>query len=301
MKDASGNKFLIRRIRELSRPMTVESTGLESDIRPLKGIRAVLFDVYGTLLISGSGDVGTAAASPSDAAMHVALTVAGCEPEPAAGPRGAELMLQNIAAAHARKKAAGIEFPEIAICEIWEMILARLLKERLIGLRPAAALLEPLAVEYECRVNPVWPMPGFPEVLRELDARIEAMGIVSNAQFYTPLAMEALSGFPVDQLGFRTDLSVYSFRAGRAKPSPQLFQQVLVPLERNYGIAASEALYVGNDMLNDIQTAARAGCRTALFAGDARSLRLRNQKPADLYPRPDLIITNLLQLPRALA
>lgn len=300
MKDASDRDFLITRIRELSRPMQAEPTGLASEIGPLEGIRALLFDVYGTLLISGSGDVGTAAAAPSDTAMTAVLAAAGCKPHDAAGPRGVELMRQYIEAAHARLKSEGIEFPEIVVCDIWELILAQLLKEHLIDFPISGEGLNLLAVEYECRVNPVWPMPGFPEVLRELRPRIDAMGIVSNAQFYTPLALEALAGSSVEELGFRPDLCVFSFLLRHAKPSPLLFQMVLKPLENSYGIAPSEALYVGNDMRNDIAAAAAAGCRTALFAGDARSLRLRDQKIPDLYPRPDLIITSLLQLPRAL-
>ena len=301
MKDASDRNFLITRFRELSRPMQAETTGLKPEIGPLEGIRALLFDVYGTLLISGSGDLGTAAAAQSVAAMLAALAAAGCKPHDAAGLRGVELMRQCIEAAHARLKSDGVEFPEVVICEIWEQILSQLLKERLIDFSISGEGLKRLAVEYECRVNPVWPMPGFPEVLRELRPRIDAMGIVSNAQFYTPLALEALAGSSVEELGIQSDLCVFSFLLRHAKPSPLLFQTVLEPLENKYGIAPSETLYFGNDMRNDISAAAAAGCRTALFAGDARSLRLRDQKIPDLHPRPDLIITSLLQLPRALA
>ena len=51
-----------------------------------------------------------------------------------------------------------------------------------------------LATEYECRVNPVWPMPGARDCLRELAGAGLALGIVSNAQFYTPPMLQALLG-----------------------------------------------------------------------------------------------------------
>ena len=50
-------------------------------------------------------------------------------------------------------------------------------------------------------------------------------------------------------------------------------------------------------MLNDIHVPARLGFRTALFAGDKNSLRLRPDQ--DLLP-PDAIIGDLSQLLEAL-
>ncbi|MGD8667822.1 MAG: hypothetical protein PVI58_17580, partial [Desulfobacterales bacterium] len=62
------------------------------------------------------------------------------------------------------------------------------------------------------------------------------------------------------------------------------------------GIARSSTLVVGNDMLNDIYPAKKMGFQTALFAGDARSLRLRKDDPRCHDLRADLILTDLEQL-----
>jgi len=60
-----------------------------------------------------------------------------------------------------------------------------------------------LAVEYECRVNPVWPMPAALETIETLRARGFRLGIVSNAQFYTPLIIEAkISGSKKNSASF---------------------------------------------------------------------------------------------------
>jgi len=61
-------------------------------------------------------------------------------------------------------------------------------------------------------------------------------------------------------------------------------------------ISAHSVLYIGNDMLNDIYPAKKAGFRTALFAGDARSLRLRENDPKCKDLSADIIITDLIQI-----
>jgi putative hydrolase of the HAD superfamily len=53
-------------------------------------------------------------------------------------------------------------------------------------------------------------------------------------------------------------------------------------------------------MLNDVLPAARLGCRTALFAGDARSYRPREGELRGLGVKPDLVVTNLPQIPQSL-
>ena len=67
-------------------------------------------------------------------------------------------------------------------------------------------------------------------------------------------------------------------------------------MKNQYGINENETLYIGNDMLNDVYTAASCGLKTALFAGDKRSLRLRTDNPKVNGLSPDCIITELLQI-----
>jgi putative hydrolase of the HAD superfamily len=97
------------------------------------------------------------------------------------------------------------------------------------------------------------------------------------------------------ELGFDPDLCAWSFQLLEAKPSVNLFRGVVERLQHSYNIAPEEALYVGNDMLNDIWPAAQLGLKTALFAGDQRSLRLRENDPRCSGLEPDIIITKLLQ------
>ena len=75
-----------------------------------------------------------------------------------------------------------------------------------------------------------------------------------------------------------------------------MFQNLVEHLEQRYGMMSEETLYVGNDMLNDVWTASQCGLRTALFAGDQRSLRMRGDDPRCADLEPDVIITKLSQL-----
>jgi putative hydrolase of the HAD superfamily len=72
--------------------------------------------------------------------------------------------------------------------------------------------------------------------------------------------------------------------------------QVAAEQLKHMDISVGSALYIGNDMLNDMYPAKQAGFKTGLFAGDARSLRLRENDPKCKDLSVDLVITDLIQL-----
>ena len=286
---------LIRRIGELSRPMEPVPTQVEPTRRHVHGIRAVLFDVYGTLLISGSGDVGTAmrtsrAEALMEAAGQLGITLGEAEAE-----QGLQWLHDEIGEAHRKRREEGVLCPEVDICRIWHRVFERLHDAGLQESRPDAQELARLAVEYECRVNPVWPMPGALETVHRLHAAGLRLGIVSNAQFYTPLLFKALFAGSPRKLGFAEDLCSWSWQHLEAKPSVNLFRRPLQALDM-HDIAPQQTLYVGNDMLNDIWTAREAGCKTALFAGDDRSLRMRRDVDRCRGLKPTAVVNRLESL-----
>jgi putative hydrolase of the HAD superfamily len=175
-------------------------------------------------------------------------------------------------------------YPEPRVEEVWAEFLARR------GEAPGGA--RELALRYELAVNPAWPMPAAAETLALLRNRGLVLGLVSNAQFFTPLLFEAFFGAPPEALGFDRGLLIYSFEQGEAKPSPALFARAKKRLLA-LGLKPENVLYVGTDMLNDIAAASRAGFITALFAGDRRSLRLREGDPRLAGIRPDRVLRSL--------
>ncbi|MCC5805607.1 MAG: HAD family hydrolase [Opitutales bacterium] len=288
------------RILARSRPLEPVPPGAAPDIRPLPGIRAALFDIYGTLVISASGDISLAEKQDREEAARDAFNAAGIALENDSAPLAPRLH-KAILAAQDERRRKGVEYPEVEIREVWDAVLNSLRDDGILSGAPVPpARRDALAVEYECRANPVWPMPGLRETLAELRERGLVPGIVSNAQFYTPLMMESFLGAPLADLGFDPDLCVYSFAEREGKPSFRLYEKLAARL-RARGIAPGECLYTGNDQRNDIWPAHETGFRTALFAGDKRSLRLREDDPRCASVRPDRTLTTLDQLRTVLA
>lgn len=276
-------------------PSTIP-TSLGNRLRaPLpRAARAVLFDIYGTLVISASGEIGIDADAKSEAPFTRAYQIAsGMMPRRDAEELMARTFREGIERRHAAARDRGLPYPEVDIVAVWRDVLSAMGEA---GLEPAPVDVELLAIAYETAANPAWPTPDAAAVTAEVRARGVPMGIVSNAQFYTPLLFPALFGASLVELGFDPRLIAFSYKSGRAKPDPTLFEAPLASL-RDRGIDSSETVYVGNDVRNDVWCAGRAGCMTALYAGDARSFRARENDPDLKDTVPDSVITSLSELP----
>jgi len=265
------------------RPMEPIPTGM----RPGGGLRhpleCILFDVYGTLLISGTGDISvtreSAHASKELQALLDRFDVS------TAPEKLLEAFFSEVGDAHEKAKQKGVNWPEVRIDRIWSRVL---------GISDIARARR-FAVEFEIMANPVWPMPGLDPLLAACRKADLPAGIISNAQFYTPLILRWFLKSDLIDLGFEKDLLLYSYEIGRAKPSSRLFDLAASRL-RKMGKAPETVLYVGNDLQKDILPAKQAGFQTALFAGDARSLRPGIEDPAHREVSADLVITELSQL-----
>jgi putative hydrolase of the HAD superfamily len=286
-------------IRKNCRPAAPIPTGQRPRLTPLEGVRAVLFDVYGTMFISASGDVGTADGSAKSSAFAEAMAAAGLPTCRAEGPDDAQLLCETIRRHHDVARGQGIEYPEVEIRDVWRDVIAELGGRGQFDADPLAADVERLAVEYEVRANPVWPMPHVKECLAGLRGAGVELGIVSNAQFFTLELFPALLDYSIEHLGFSAKLRFFSYQSGQAKPGTFLYERAKEALS-SLAIHADEVVYVGNDLLNDVVPAQAVGFRTALFAGDARSLRLREGDPRVEGVQPDLVLTDLAQLKECL-
>jgi len=266
-------------LRAWSRPLAPLATGLPARGGRLSNIRGVVFDLYGTLFVSAAGELACHHTDDCIENFHANLRAA--ETKFPSGLAPAAALTAAIHAEHARLRATGNIHPEIDILTIWRDIL------------PAAtstAEIELIALAWECATNPVWPMPNLGPTLQCLHEAGVLLGIASNAQFFTPLLFEAFLDAPSSSLGFHPDLCRWSFQEGTAKPGLRLFELVAAALPA-LGLVPNNILFLGNDLRNDVLPAAATGFQTALFAGDARSLRLRNQPP------PATVVTDLAAIP----
>lgn len=281
-------------VKALAEPLEPIDTGVSPRIESLGGIRAVMFDVYGTLLISGSGDIGTAAADNKEECFVAALRAAG-QTYSGEASEGLASFHNAIAAVHESLKKKGTAYPEVRIDEVWQKVITKWDETGRTQEPFDADRARLLAIEYEMRVNPVWPMPGLVDVLDTIRKAGLTLGVVSNAQAFTPKLFEPLTGRSVSSLGFVDELCFWSYEHRHAKPGVALYEEAAEVLAA-CGLEVEQVLYVGNDMRNDIWPASKVGFRTALFAGDGRSLRLREGDEEVAGVEPTVVITDLAQL-----
>ncbi|MBA2117199.1 HAD family hydrolase [Bremerella alba] len=271
-------------------PLAPIPTEQPAQLKELPEIRAVLFDVYGTLLVSGSGDVGTAMEMTKGDALEAAWEASGVQCKVPAEEMIARFY-EVIQDDHKIATKRGTSYPEVVIEEIWEKVFDAPMRLGQVEL-PCDFDMKLFAWEFETRVNPVWPMPGFQEVLQWLHEQEYTLGIISNAQYFTPKIVETFLDSPLEEKGFRPENCFFSYEHRVAKPGTDLYQAAAQSLS-DQGIEACHILYVGNDMLNDIQPASQIGMKTALFAGDRRSLRLRKDDARMLPIQPDVTLLRL--------
>ncbi len=229
-------------------------------LTPPPRIRAVIFDIYGTLLIAPSGGV-----RPDPAFDPILVEILKSH-----GIQSPEKPTENLHQAvlkHHRESPHS--HPEVDLRELWENVLGRPVDDSLIE-------------EIENAWHPSQPMPGAFETLHQLSKNRTILGVLSNAQINT------LSSFGDVRSVFHPDLTLLSYQHLIAKPSPELFDLLAGKLAA-MGIAPQETLFVGNDPLQDIQPAAATGFRTALFTGHPDSLRPGNCEP-------DMILESLPEI-----
>lgn len=276
------------------------SVELPSDAAPrlpqLDGIRAVVLDVYGTLFSSGVGDISLATKENRDEAIRAVLKGNGIQMTNAARKLRTDEALHKLIHNHqSRRRARGVEYPEVEIGSVWSDFITELATTGLIE-ADGAIDVDTLVIDYETRVNPTQPMPGLAELLKELRQRGLVLSIISNAQFYTPFLFEAFLGQSIDELGFCPECNVWSYAELEGKPSQRLYKLAAERLDKHHSLRPEQCLYIGNDMRNDIWPAQTLGFKTALFAGDRLSLRRRECHPDCANLQPDAEITELIQV-----
>lgn len=209
-------------------------------------IRAVIFDVYATLL-----EVGP---SPSDAEARWERLFAEMlgTPPPLSRTQFAVATAQAVARRHAEARAGGIQWPEIQ----WPAVVLEAIPAliRLPTRRLDDFLLRQMQIGRTLRLA-----EGAAECLRHLNQQHRTLGIASNSQAYTLRELEAaLSGAGINLSIFDQDLRFWSFEHGFSKPDPHVFRMLTARLEAR-GIAPAEILMVGDRLDNDIDPARAQG------------------------------------------
>ena len=294
----SLKKKLLERIKVLAEPLHPISIDHATNLKRISGIQCVAFDFYGTMFLSGVGDIGIdeEQESESEEIFRNSLNAAGFTVNDiAAGTYGLQILDKTLARHKERAQKQGITYPEPEIREVWKDTLNVLENESLISGSVDETSIATFAIEFEFRINKVWPVPNLAEILTKLKNQGLELAIISNSQFYTPLAFEAIIGRSPEEFGFNKDLLVWSYECGRKKPDTEFYSEFIHRIQK-HDMDPTEVLYIGNDIEKDIKPAKYLGMHTGLFVGDSRSIRHEEDDLKRLPQAPDLVIDDLAQI-----
>jgi FMN phosphatase YigB (HAD superfamily) len=291
-------------------PPEVERPKARPHLTPLPQVRCVLWNVYGTLLAIGGGEL--LFEHPTQFVMDVALdktiqefkmwsSMSRKPGQPAEYMRviyDQVLMEQRGVSAGSREK-----HPEVAADRVWEAIIKKLLQKDYrwdAGFYGALNELgRKVAYFFHASLQGTACYRGAAKALRTLAERGITQGLAADGQCFTEVQLQR--GLEAQEPGANLDawvdpkLRVLSYEARARKPSERLFRQVLEVLAGR-DITPDQVLHVGSRVALDLVPAKRLGMKTALFAGDRASLQATADQFKEPAGRPDVLLTKLSQI-----
>jgi putative hydrolase of the HAD superfamily len=212
-------------------------------------IRAIVFDIYGTLL-----EIGPPPADADPRWQRLFEELLQMAP-PMGRLEFSVACSMAISQVHKAARAHGISSPEV----YWPSIVS--------GIVPEFTRLSPAEQDEflfrQIQTGHTVGMTGeTADMLRWLRDRRFLLGIASNAQAYTLRELrEELSDQRLGMDLFERDLCFWSYEHGFSKPDPHVFQILTARLEAR-GVRPAEILMVGDRTDNDIEPARAHGWQT---------------------------------------
>jgi FMN phosphatase YigB (HAD superfamily) len=279
-------------------------------LKPLAGIKAVTWGVYGTLLTISEGRL--LFLHPDPLCMEVALDKTirefamwhSMSRKPGAPweymfQQYKGLVETNQLAASPR---AG-ESTELDSAHIWSVLIERLGKKEFSWdegvLGEIDRFSEKVAFYFHAALQGTAAGVNALSALRHVRKAGLAQGLVGDGQCFTlvQLARALRAQGPVPPLSklFSRGCVSLSFQFGVRQPAATLFEACLARLAERE-ITPGQVLHVAPRLREELGPAKRLGMRTALYAGDAASLQATSAEVNDPDLRPDRILTDLRQI-----
>lgn len=294
-------------------PPSIEPVKARPSVTRLREVKAVLWNVYGTLLaIPPDGEL--LFEHPNDLVMSAAIRKTidefkmwGSMTRKPGPPEKYMLHIYNELLTEQRMAPGGGEkFPEIHAEKIWEDVVKRKLKNDYkfdsLQLGSLNEYSKKIAYFLHSSMQSTCCYPTADRSLAHVAAVGKVQGLLANGQCFT--AVQLRRGLRAINDSVRFDLVVperfrfLSVDFHARKPSQRLFRHALEALEER-GIRPAEVLHVGSRIDRDIAPAKKLGMRTALFAGDKTSIAATPEQLKDPATRPDLLLTELAQIEEA--
>lgn len=274
----------------------------------LPQVRAVTWNVYGTLLAIAGGELWFQ--HPNDFVMDVALdkTVqefkmwASMSRKPGQPAEYMKVIYEQVYDQQ-RLVPGGVEkHPEVCADRVWEGVIKKLFqKDYQFDATFYGSLNEysaKVAYFFHASLQGTACYPGAAAALHHVAQAGLAQGLCADGQCFTTVqlqrGLEAQASVALDEL-VPEDLRALSFEVRGKKPSERLLRHSLEQLSRR-GIAPGQVLHVGSRIDKDLAPARRLGMRTALFTGDRASLQATPEQLKEPANRPDVLLTQLKQI-----
>uniref|UniRef100_A0A7C4QX47 HAD family hydrolase n=1 Tax=Schlesneria paludicola TaxID=360056 RepID=A0A7C4QX47_9PLAN len=278
--------------------------------KPLPGIRAVAWDIYGTLLRISDGEL--LFVHPQAMRMEVALDKTiqefnmwhSMSRKPGAPW---EYMLQLYQRTYDELRLAGSgrkgDLTEVDAAQLWRRILGKLEQKEYQYDEAFYGDLDELSAKiayfFHASLQGCEAEAGALEVLLSLFHQGLPQGVIADGQCFTLLqllrGLLAQGTLPAGSRLFLPELMTLSYQEGIRKPSKSLYLKAAERFESR-GVSPGEVLYVSARLRDDLAVAKSVGFRTALYAGDKVSLRASAADLKDPAVKPDRLMTELTHI-----
>lgn len=279
-------------------------------IKPLPGIKAVAWNIYGTLLRITDGDL--LLLSDQQIRMQVALektiqefnmwqsmTRKSGAPWEYLFAQYKDVLEEMQLTVPAKKGDVG----QVSSTKLWRKLISRLEQKDyqydVDFYGDADEYAEKVAFFFHSCLQGVAEMDKAALVVKAVAEAGIVQGLLSDGQSFTLTqllrAFQASTKLPPVGRLFAAGCVVLSFDVGVRKPSRTLFSTAAEGFAQ-HGLEPSEVLYVSSRWPDDLTVAKQTGFRTALFAGDKNSLRASAEELLTSDLRPDRLLTELTQV-----
>jgi FMN phosphatase YigB (HAD superfamily) len=278
-------------------------------LKPLRGIRAVTWGLYGTLLRIADGRL--LQHHPQQFRMQVALEKTieefnmwhSMSRKPGAPW---EYMLTQYTGVLEKQQMRGTkrkgDFPEVDSADVWRTLIQRLVKNEYTWDESMYGDLDDLSLKvayfFHMRLQGVEVAEHAVSALAAIDSVNVAQALLADAQPFSLVQMlrafRQVGTLPPSTL-FGADGMTLSYRLGVRKPSKSIYLHALQQFQQQ-GISPQEVLHVGARLGDDLAEAKRHGMKTALYAGDTDSVQADKDDIKNPETRPDRLMTDLNQI-----
>lgn len=279
-------------------------------IKPLPGIKAVTWNVYGTLLRITDGDLLLLPAQPirmqvalektiQEFNMWQSMTRKSGAPWEHLLTQYKDLVAEMQLTVPAKKGDVG----QVSSTKLWRKLISRLEQKDyeydsdFYGDPDEYA--EKVAYFFHSCLQGVAAMEKATWVVKAVAEAGLAQGLLADGQSFTLTqllrAFQATTKLPPLGRLFTAGCVVLSCDVGVKKPSRTLFTTAAEAFAQQ-GLDPTQVLYVSNQWPDDLTVAKQTGFRTALFAGDKNSLQASAEELLTSDLRPDRLLTELTQI-----